>query len=1106
MAATGTVFPTLEGVSFDEIFTFSREWQHATRSRPGVAAPKAVESIAPFVVEVWQTVSGKRDVPDKVEDMITALFEAFRPAIEAARFARLRRVHWCPPATEASFASLVRHTSEFFELARALDVKDYAAIRIYSETLRGPVAHAARLAVQMQEKPDITSVTKAAYNAASASDIVRQLDTRPTTSAPHHVRSASAMHSPDNGKRLQIVRPQAPAVERLSESEKERCILERRCFICKQSGHKQDQCPQTASTMSLQSRSHGQALAAAAPHLSTSTRSPPPSLTTAQPAPPLSQRPQRTRRMPASLSDYETHVVTEDTESHGSAILALDIVGAQPPRTVSVLPDTGAARCHIRRAYVEALKLPQRPVPSQSFHIANGDAVVCEHVVDLPLRLEPCAPVRTCVCWVHDRVPPANYVLLGRDALNGFAVTLASPPRIEWVQTATLEDRADPIDIPEPEETLASLATTTKSSDPVAVVAEPMVQLGDKLAPTEKQEVAVLLREYCDVFAPLTQEPAVLPPFKIVLKEGSEPFRAKPLPLSADRRNFVRTEIDRLLQLQIIQPSTSAWAAPIVIATKRNGQYRLCVDFSRLNQQTVREANPLPRVDDLTHAVAGRPYLAAFDMTMGYHQAPVDPASRHLLAFVTAFGLYEYTRLPFGVTNGPPYFQRVISNVFRQQRDVITYIDDCAVASCNFAEFMAGLRAVFDTARQHKLHFNPSISVIGPAVLPYLGRLIGPMSVAIDPERIRPLRDLQPPTNKALLRTFLGLVQYHSRFIPQLATTAAPLWELTKKDVSFNWEPQHTTVFNVLKQAILEAPMLAQPQPAAQQILRTDASSYGIGGQLLQRDRDTQKLQPLAYFSRRLTPAEQRYATIEQEALAIVFCLDKARPLILGPVIIQTDHRNLQFLRSSINHRVQRWAALLADFDFIIEYRPGALNHVADCLSRLSCSTPHKPDQPLTSAINLLEGEEGAQPSQEEIAIALQDKDSIAAIARGLPHHVERGVVVLEQCPPQEVAAKVWVLVQDDILAGHLGSHARYIVPVQQSAGREWRRISRSAQGCVRGAKRPKQCPPSQRSSTALEHGHHLCLSLQTTLVRCGRPMASGTSWSCWTASPISSS
>jgi len=380
-----------------------------------------------------------------------------------------------------------------------------------------------------------------------------------------------------------------------------------------------------------------------------------------------------------------------------------------------------------------------------------------------------------------------------------------------------------------------------------------------------------------------------------------------------------------------------------VVALKRNGQFRLCVDFKRLNEQTVRDAHPLPLIEELTHFVANKPYLAALDMTMGYHQAPVDPASMPLLAFTTAFGLFEYMRLPFGVTNGPPYFQRVIAALFKEQENVKTYLGDCAVAASTFNEFMVSLRNVFVIARRHNLHFNAAKSTIGPAMLPYLGRLVGPTSVAIDPERTKVLYDLQPPTNKQLLHTFLGFVQYHDHFIDKFSTIAAPLWALMKKNVPFRWEPEHAQAFEALKQAIIKAPALEQPVPGAKQILRTGASSYGIGGQLLQDDPQSHRLLPLAYFSRRLTPAEQKYSTIEQEILAIVFCLDKSRLLLTGPVVVQTDHRNLQYMRSSINHRVQRWATLISDFDFIIEHIPGARNTVADCLSRLCCGEPCQP-------------------------------------------------------------------------------------------------------------------------------------------------------------------
>jgi len=701
-------------------------------------------------------------------------------------------------------------------------------------------------------------------------------------------------------------------------------------------------------------------------------------------------------------------------------LLTLGIVGSQPPRTVRALLDTGARYCHIRTSYAEMLGLPQKTAPPQTFRVANGGTVLSERDVEIPIRLTQDAPVRTYTCWVSSSMPTGNYILLGRDALNGFAITLSTPPRLEWVQTSDVGDRIDPIDPSEPVEPTNAADSTSQQVDAPAAAPTPEVTLGDKLSADEKAEITALLDEYSDVFSPLNREPAKLPPFTVVLREGAEPFHMRPRPTTAEKREFIAAEVDRLLRLGIIQPSTSAWAAPVVVTTKRNGKFRLCVDFKGLNNQTIKDAHPLPRVEDLTHSVAGRPYLASFDMAMGYHQAPVESRCTHLLAFTTHCGLYEYCRLPFGVTNGPPYFQSAISNLFAPLKNVCTYLDDCALATEDFPSFIDGLRAMLDLARRHNLHLNASKSTIGPPTLPYLGRLIGTTSVAIDPERLQPLRDLQHPTTKNLLHSFLGLVQYHARFIPHLATTAACLWSLMKKNAEFKWESQHATAFETLKKSILQAPILAQPLQGAQQILRTDASAYGIGGQLLQRDPGSQELQTLAYYSRRLTATEQRYSTIEKECLAIVYCLDKARPLLVGPVVIQTDHRNLQFLRASINPRVQRWVALLADFDLVVEYRPGSLNYVADCLSRLSCGKPLSAgtqDQQSSPTVLQLEDAGAADP-----VIAEPDRQSISTLIRNVPHHTDQhGVIILHERPPPEVSVKVWALVHDDLLAGHLG-------------------------------------------------------------------------------------
>ena len=433
----------------------------------------------------------------------------------------------------------------------------------------------------------------------------------------------------------------------------------------------------------------------------------------------------------------------------------------------------------------------------------------------------------------------------------------------------------------------------------------------------------------------------------------------------------------------------------------------MCIDYTQLNKHTIKDAFPIPFINELFDFLAHKSYLASFDLTMGYYQVPVEETSSPILAFTTPIGLFEPTRLPFGVTNGPPHFQRVISSWLKPLSDISrAFFDDCGLAALTFDDFRSSLRRFFMACRESNIKLNAEKSTIGPTKLPFIGRLIGPDSIEIDPNRLQPLRDATAPSDKTTLHSFLGLAQWFSSFIPGLSTLAHPLWTLLRKGAEWNWTLECQAAFDRVKDAILSAPILVHVCPGYPLTLRTDASTVGIGGVLLQKDPNTNTLGIVSFFGRKLLPAEMKYCTLELEALAIIYCLDRARPYIAGPILIKTDHSNLQFLRSSVNRRVQRWALILAEFDFTIQYSPGDTNFIADYLSRAYSRSP---------------GE--AMPEVNVSASRTEEAEvPLASLVRLLPHTInQEGIIILNQPPPQEILIRLWALGHDDPLSGHSG-------------------------------------------------------------------------------------
>ena len=494
-----------------------------------------------------------------------------------------------------------------------------------------------------------------------------------------------------------------------------------------------------------------------------------------------------------------------------------------------------------------------------------------------------------------------------------------------------------------------------------------------------------------------------------------QPTRAKSRYLSPEKLAFTKEHLNDSMVKGLYRVSSSEWSSPVVIITKRNGKFRLCGDYTELNKLTIRDAGPIPLQGNLFSFFANKPYMALFDLVSGYNQCPISDETAKLLAIVTPFGLYEPTRLPFGPTNAPAWFQRQMSTLLKDIPDARAFLDDCAIVGATFSEFKATLRHFFKVCQEAHLHLNVEKSMIGPQHLPFLGRLVGPTSLEIDPSRLDPLRNASPPSDKAALHSFLGLAQWFSPFVPCLATISSPLWELLKKNVPFSWNQCHEEAFERIKKAILDAPILAQLIPDAQLILQTDASSVGIAGVLFQVHPETAHWDLLSFYSCKLSSAETRYSTIELEALAIIFSLDRARQFIATrPITIMTDHSNLQFLRTSVNPRIQRWSLVLSEYDYIIIFHPGMQNFLADYLS---CTFSPTSIRPLIEVITA---------DVDPISKSLID------IILELPHFFIDNVLHLEQDPPELILLKLWALAHDDPLSGH-GGRLRTLMHLQSA-------------------------------------------------------------------------
>ena len=370
-----------------------------------------------------------------------------------------------------------------------------------------------------------------------------------------------------------------------------------------------------------------------------------------------------------------------------------------------------------------------------------------------------------------------------------------------------------------------------------------------------------------------------------------------------------------MLENDIIEPSVSPWASPIVLVRKSDGTFRFCVDYRRLNSVTHQDAFPLPRIDATLDNLGAARFFSTLDLQSGYWQVPVNECDREKTAFVTPSGLYQFKCMPFGLTNAPATFQRLMNAVLRglTPSQCLVYLDDIIVFSSTFDEHIHRLRSVFGALRSANLKVKPRKCHLLQSEVKFLGHIVSSQGIATDPSKVKAAREWPVPTSVKTLKSFLGFASYYRRFIRNFAKISSPLNSLLVKDVPFIWTPEHQQAFVHLRDAFCSAPILAFPDFEKPFIVDTDACSSGIGAVLSQLDSDKVE-HPVAFISRSLSPAERNYNVTRLELLAVVWACQTLRPYLLcQKFLLRTDHGSLRWLMNfkSPTGQVARWLSLL---------------------------------------------------------------------------------------------------------------------------------------------------------------------------------------------------
>ena len=463
---------------------------------------------------------------------------------------------------------------------------------------------------------------------------------------------------------------------------------------------------------------------------------------------------------------------------------------------------------------------------------------------------------------------------------------------------------------------------------------------------TQLDTLEALLSHHTDIFEMDSSELGHSNVVQHVINTGdSAPIKQHPYRTPMVQRERIAQLIKQMEEQGIVKPSCSPWASPVVLVPKKDGSTRFCVDYRRLNTVTRKDVYPLPRIDDILDTLGRAKYFTTLDLSAGYWQVELDPESQAKTAFTSHCGLYEFTRMPFGLCNAPATFQRLMQVVLAglEWDCCFVYIDDILIASQSFEEHMRHLQLVFERLRQAGLRLKPKKCFFLRERVPYLGFVISKHGIQVDPSKTDKVRNFPTPTDPTSVRSFVGLASYYRRFVPHFAAIAAPLHRLTKKDVRFEWSEECETAFCRLKSLLTEAPVLVYPRFGEGEhfLLETDASGVGLGAVLSQKQGDG-KYHPVAYASRSLQPNEKNYPISELETLAIVWAVKYFRAYLLGhPCTVLTDHAACVSLLNTPrpSAKLARWAMAIQEMDLMIKHRSGRSNAGADALSRHPCDT-----------------------------------------------------------------------------------------------------------------------------------------------------------------------
>lgn len=467
-------------------------------------------------------------------------------------------------------------------------------------------------------------------------------------------------------------------------------------------------------------------------------------------------------------------------------------------------------------------------------------------------------------------------------------------------------------------------------------------------------------------------------------------------------------KLRELEKQDIIERVTEAseWVSPMLVKRKSINEVRIIVDLREANKAVVREVHPLPTLEQITRKIGGNVIFTKLDIKQAFHQVELKEECRYITTFISPIGLMRYKRLMFGLSAAPELFQKVMETILADMPWLIVFIDDILIPAKDEEELAHRTKMVHTRLQKYNVLLNTSKVEAAVRETDFLGYHISGQGISVAQDKLEAIRKLQPPKSAEEVRSFLGLVNFVHRYVPDMATITYPLNLLTRKGTKFSWNNTHQKAFMEIKEILLKEETLGYFDVNDDTFVIADGSPVGLGAVLIQKNASG-NFRIICYASKTLTPTEQKYAQTEREALSLVWACEKFHHYLYGKCFtLITDHKPLIVIfgdRLKPSPRIERWKLRLMSYDFKIMYRPGK-NNIADPLSRLCQSCPDTGpsfDEECERIIRLV-GVDSCPIalSVEEIKTITQDDSELQELMKWLPYSSRRW--------PKTLVRKLW--------------------------------------------------------------------------------------------------